>query len=120
MAGRWGERIRAFDWATTSLGPIPRWPPSLKTIVNLVLQSPVPLVTLWGPDGIMIYNDAYAVFAGARHPFLLDSKVVEGWPMVTEFNRNVMKQGLSGNPFPTKISSSRSTGITFPKKSGWT
>jgi hypothetical protein len=24
----------------------------------------VPIVTLWGDDGVMIYNDAYSVFAG--------------------------------------------------------
>ncbi len=33
---------------------------------------------LWGEPGIMIYDDAYAVFAGARHPQLLGSPVREG------------------------------------------
>lgn len=61
-----------------------------------ILQSPVPIVTLWGEDGVMIYNDAYSVFAGGRHPRLLGSKVREGWPEVAEFNDNVMKVGLSG------------------------
>ncbi len=100
--GEMGERIRHFDWAKTSLGPITHWPQSLRTAVNIVLQSPVPLVMLWGPDGIMIYNDAYAVFAGARHPFLLGSKVVEGWPEVADFNRNVMKHGLAGKTLSYK------------------
>lgn len=94
--GEMAERIRSFDWNTTGLGPIPQWPQSLLTSVNIVLQSPVPLVMLWGKDGIMIYNDAYSIFAGKRHPFLLGSKVVEGWPEVADFNRNVMKHGLKG------------------------
>jgi hypothetical protein len=47
-----------------------------------VLRSPVPLVMLWGKHGIMIYNDAYSVFAAGRHPRLLGSKVREGWPKV--------------------------------------
>ena len=51
---------------------------------------------LWGPDGVMIYNDAYSVFAGNRHPKLLGSKVREGWPEVAEFNDHVMKVGLAG------------------------
>jgi PAS domain S-box-containing protein len=88
--------IRAFDWSQTSLGPLAGWPPSLKLAVNMILPSPVPIVTLWGPDGIMIYNDAYAVFAGSRHPRLLGSKVLEGWPEVADFNQNVMAVGLSG------------------------
>ncbi|AWL07070.1 hybrid sensor histidine kinase/response regulator [Massilia oculi] len=44
----------------------------------------------------MIYNDAYRVFAGGRHPVLLGSKVREGWPEVADFNDNVMKVGLAG------------------------
>jgi PAS domain-containing protein len=68
----------------------------LKTTVGILLRSPVPIVLLWGPDGIMIYNDAYSVFAGGRHPLLFGSKVREGWPEVADFNDNVMKVGLSG------------------------
>ena len=44
----------------------------------------------------MIYNDAYSVFAGGRHPTLLGSPVREGWPEVADFNDNVMKVGLAG------------------------
>ena len=62
----------------------------------MLLRSAVPMVVLWGPDGIMIYNDAYAVFAGGRHPRLLGSKVLEGWPEVADFNRRVMAEGLAG------------------------
>ena len=44
----------------------------------------------------MIYNDAYSVFAGGRHPQLLGSKVLEGWPEVADLNRRVMEVGLRG------------------------
>ena len=50
--------IAAYDWSATSLGPIAEWPQSLKTTVGLILRSPVPIVTLWGDEGVMIYNDA--------------------------------------------------------------
>jgi PAS domain S-box-containing protein len=88
--------IDAFDWASTPLGPISGWPSPLKNTVGLMLRSPVPIVTLWGWDGIMIYNDAYSGFAGARHPRLLGSKVREGWHEIADFNDNVMKVGLAG------------------------
>ena len=94
--GEMSRRIRAFDWAKTGLGHISHWPQSMQTAVNIVLQSPVPMVMLWGEDGLMIYNDAYSDFAGARHPFLLGTKVVDGWPEVADFNRNVIKQVLKG------------------------
>ena len=91
-----GALIRAFDWSTTALGPISGWPQSLKTAVNVVLRSPVPMVMLWGRDGIMIYNDGYSIFAGGRHPQLLGSKVLEGWPEVADLNRRVVEVGLRG------------------------
>ena len=88
--------IAAFDWASTPLGPIARWPAAVRSSVGLILRSPVPIVSLWGEEGVMIYNDAYSVFAGGRHPRLLGSNVREGWPEVADFNDNIMKVGLAG------------------------
>jgi len=94
--------IRQFDWAKTSLGPLATWPQSLKTVTETLLRCPVPIVLLWGEDGIMIYNDAYSAFAGGRHPKLLGSKVRDGWAEVADFNDNVMKVGLSGRTLAYK------------------
>ncbi|NSY14815.1 PAS domain S-box protein [Agrobacterium vitis] len=94
--GELARLIAAFDWSNTSIGCPGSWPQSLRTTVALILQSPVPIVTLWGEDGIMIYNDAYSVFAGERHPDLLGAKVREGWDEIADFNDNVMRVGLSG------------------------
>jgi two-component sensor histidine kinase len=94
--GEMGALIGSRDWSAAGLGPISGWPQSLKTTVGILLRSPVPIVLLWGPDGIMIYNDAYSAFAEGRHPVLFGSKVREGWPEVADFNDNVMKVGLSG------------------------
>ncbi len=94
--GELGELIRSHDWSRTPLGPIAGWPQSLKTAVSLLLPSPVPIVLLWGEKGVMIYNDAYSVFAGERHPQLLGSEVREGWAEVADFNDNVMRVGLAG------------------------
>jgi PAS domain S-box-containing protein len=100
--GRTGALIRDYDWRLTSLGAIEDWPDSLRTIVAFVVSSPVPIVTLWGGDGVMIYNDAYSEFAGARHPRLLGSKVREGWPEVAEFNDHVMRTVLGGGTLSYK------------------
>jgi PAS domain S-box-containing protein len=89
--GELAEAIAAFDWSKTPLGPIEGWPATIKTTVALMLRSPVPMVSLWGEPGTMIYNDAYSKFAGTRHPALLGSAVREGWPEVADFNDNIMK-----------------------------
>jgi len=38
-----GERIRAFNWDVTPLGPPQEWPQALKTLVNLLLASKQPM-----------------------------------------------------------------------------
>jgi len=101
-SGDMAERVRRHDWSSTPLGPIERWPQSLRTTVSLLIAAPVPIVLLWGEHGVMIYNDAYSVFAGGRHPQLLGSNVREGWPEVADFNDNVMKIGLAGGTLAYK------------------
>ncbi len=94
--GHTADLIRAFSWDRTALGPVASWPDVLKTTVGAILRSPVAIVTLWGDDGFMIYNDAYSGFAGGRHPQLLGTKVREGWPEVADFNDNVMRVVMRG------------------------
>ena len=94
--GEMAGRIRTFDWSHTELGALDTWPASLCSAVQMLLASPVPIVMLWGRLGYMIYNDAYSVFAGGRHPYLLGSPVELGWPEVAEFNRNVLDTCLAG------------------------
>ncbi len=95
-AGEMAQRIRAFDWSATDLGPIDRWSTSLACTVQMMLASPVPMVMLWGRLGHMIYNDSYSVFAGGRHPYLLGTPVELGWPEVADFNRQVVDTCLGG------------------------
>ncbi len=88
--------IQQHDWASTELGPIARWPHYLSNAVDLMLLSSVPMILLWGRDGIMIYNDGYAAIAALRHPGILGGKVLEGWPEIAEFNSNVLRVCLGG------------------------
>jgi len=94
--GEASDLMKTFDWAATSIGPMDLWPQSLRTTISIMLRSPIPMVLLWGADGIMIYNDAYTIFAGGRHPRLFGSKVLEGWAEVADFNANVMRVGMAG------------------------
>lgn len=99
---RCGALIAGRDWSGTALGPVADWPVSLRTMVDFVLCSPVPMVMLWGDAGIMLYNDAYSSFAGARHPGLLGEEVRRGWPEMAEFNDRVMRTGLAGGTLSYK------------------
>ena len=89
--------IDAFDWSGTSLGPVAAWPAVLRTTVELVLRSPVPMVTMWGEDGVMVYNAGYAEIAGSRHPGAMGGKVREVWPEAADFNDRVLRAVLAGD-----------------------
>jgi PAS domain S-box-containing protein len=96
LDGEAGRLIVGHAWSRTSLGPIDGWPACLKTVLGLILMSPLPMVMLWGEDGVMLHNDAYSAFAGEGQPELMGSKVREGWPAVSDFGDKVMKIGLAG------------------------
>jgi PAS domain S-box-containing protein len=73
------ERVRAHDWAATPLGPVERWPQSLRTTVSLVLASPFPSVLLWGPELTTVaYNDAYRPLLGSK-PEALGRSHLDVW-----------------------------------------
>jgi PAS domain S-box-containing protein len=73
-------RIRAFDWAATALGPCETWSPSLNFAVAMIVASDFPTALRWGPDLVLIYNDAYAPMLGARHPSALGKNFAQDPP----------------------------------------
>ncbi|HEY7376120.1 MAG TPA: ATP-binding protein [Polyangia bacterium] len=77
--GEMAKRVREHAWARTPLGPIDRWPPSLRAIVDTLLASGFPMVAMWGRDLIQIYNDPYRAVIEARHPGALGQPTSETW-----------------------------------------
>ena len=96
--GAFGDLIRDTDWGATPLGAMDAWSPPLRTIVQTVLSSPVPMAVLWGADGILIYNHGYAEVCGPRHPEALGKSVLAVWPEAREFNAAVVAAGMAGRP----------------------
>ncbi|MGA2813750.1 MAG: PAS domain S-box protein [Candidatus Acidiferrum sp.] len=81
--GELGKLIREHDWAQTPLGPLAAWPQSLKTSVNLMLNSQQPMWIGWGPDITFLYNDAYiSVLSLAKHPQSLGQPASKVWPEI--------------------------------------
>ncbi|CAA9336905.1 MAG: Chemotaxis protein methyltransferase CheR, partial [uncultured Gemmatimonadetes bacterium] len=66
--GEMGARIRAFDWASTPLGPMEEWPQSLRSTVDLMLDCELPMSLSWGEELIRLYNDPAREGAGSKHP----------------------------------------------------
>ncbi len=64
--GEMGARLRAHDWAATSLGPIEAWPQSLTMAVRIMLGSRFAMWMAWGPDLTFFCNDAYGPTLGRQ------------------------------------------------------
>jgi hypothetical protein len=95
--GDTGARMRAIDWSTTDLGPVQQWPQSLHACVRVVLGSGHPMLISWGPDYTMLYNDAYGVVVGTKHPGALGRScrevLAEAWDFIGPRFDTVFKQG---------------------------
>ncbi len=95
--GEMVELVRAYDWSSTPLGPIEGWSKELITIVNLTLASSSPARTMWGPELILIYNDAYRPIPGPRHPWALGKSArevyKESWPVVGPLLEKAIETG---------------------------
>ena len=95
-AGEVGDIILARDWAATGLGPIAGWTPTMRSLVAMMVRSPIPMVTMWGEQGTLIYNEAYATFAGTRHPEIMGMTATDAFPEIADFNRGVIPTVLQG------------------------
>ena len=97
--GEMGERIRAYDWAATPLGPPGQWPQSLRSTLGICLHSNFPMAIYWGSDLRLLYNDAWSFIPGPRHPDALGRPAREVWPdiwhIIEPQFRKVMETGES-------------------------
>jgi hypothetical protein len=82
--GEMGARMRTLDWSQTPVGPVAQWPQSLKTAVQILLNSRYPMFVWWGPELTNLYNDAYAPILGRRHPYALGQSAPVVWTDVWE------------------------------------
>jgi hypothetical protein len=80
---------RSIDWASTALGPIDTWNFDLRAMCNLIMGSPHPAAMYWGPEYIAIYNEAYILLAGQKHPDLMGQSYKEAWSEIWENIKDV-------------------------------
>jgi PAS domain S-box-containing protein len=76
--GHMSELVASLDWSNT-LGEFSRWHQSLRTSVSICLASRFPIVMYWGPEFVVLYNDAYSEILGRKHPWALGRRAREVW-----------------------------------------
>jgi PAS domain S-box-containing protein len=113
--GEMGERIRRHDWAGTALGAPERWPPALRGALGICLHSSFPTAIYWGPELLLLYNDAWAPVPADRHPWALGRPAREVWadiwPVVATQFAQVMERGEGVSSFDQMLPMRRGDSI---------
>ncbi len=65
----------ALDWRSTDLGERALWPHTLRLTIDILLAAPCPMLLVWGPRRIVVFNAAYTELAGPLHPRAPGAKV---------------------------------------------
>ncbi|MBX8530805.1 response regulator [Pseudomonas cichorii] len=94
--------IRNKDWSQTSLGPVEQWPASLKTALNLILNSPESMYLLWGPELVFFHNDTYTPILGPRKDNAIGALAPELWADVWDQVLPMVEGALAGKPYQCK------------------
>jgi signal transduction histidine kinase/DNA-binding response OmpR family regulator len=96
--GEMGERIRAFDWSKTAIGPLEAWSPALRMMVRFLLANRFPWLLWWGPDYVSIYNDAYRPILGTKHPWALGQPLRDCWKEIWHILQPLVDTPFKGGP----------------------
>lgn len=97
QGGEMGRLTREKDWNNNPIGPISKWPQSLKTTLGILINSKFPMFLFWGKDLICFYNDAYRPSLGkeGKHPDILGMKAAEAWPEIWEVIQPLIEQVMT-------------------------
>ncbi|MBC8989598.1 PP2C family protein-serine/threonine phosphatase [Micromonospora chalcea] len=98
QAGALREAYGRVDWAATPMGPVESWSPTLRTTVELTLQTRFAVTTFWGPELIMVYNEAYVPLIGDKHPAALGAPAAAVFPEIWDTIGPMLTGVLAGGP----------------------
>ena len=83
-AGSLREHYAGVDWSATSLGPVEGWSTALRNAVGVALNTRFPVTLLWGPEFVLVYNEAYVEMIAGKHPHALGRPTREVFPEAWE------------------------------------
>ena len=91
-----GERMRAFQWTATPLGPPEHWPTALRTLVGIILGSKQPMFAVWGPGLTLLYNDAYRPVLGHKDRHALGRSFLDVWDEIRADLAPLIERAFAG------------------------
>lgn len=65
--GKSAPTVSTYDWSASTLGNPATWPQPLRIAAELMFNTPLPMLLLWGPQSILLCNEAYGALAGPAY-----------------------------------------------------
>ncbi len=65
--GRSAHSSSSYDWSASRLGEPQQWPQALRLAADVMFNTPLPMLLVWGRDMTMLFNDAYGALAGPAY-----------------------------------------------------
>jgi signal transduction histidine kinase len=91
-------QMRRHPWETTPVGPVERWPFSLKLAVRTLLDCQLPMYLAWGDAYTQFFNDAYVPILGAKKDGALGGDARATWPEIWPTIGPMWARVLQGEP----------------------
>ncbi|MFC5381996.1 SpoIIE family protein phosphatase [Aquipuribacter nitratireducens] len=95
------------DWAASPLGPPRDWAPELRSTLYVALTTRFAATLLWGPEYVLVYNEAYAELIGEKHPAALGRPAQEVFPEIWDdiepLLDGVMETGVATFPLDMRL-----------------
>jgi len=87
-----------FDWQATALGNRDQWPHTLRLSMDILLDSPWPMLLVWGERKVVAYNHAYAALAGPEHPPAPGGNIPAANPAPLSAALDAYRRACAGEP----------------------
>ncbi|MDF2437090.1 MAG: sensor signal transduction histidine kinase [Bacteroidota bacterium] len=92
--------IKSFQWEETALGQFDTWPESLRSALNIAMNSEFAVIIYWGAEMIRVYNHSYSKLIGKNHPAVLGKpggQVLPGvWEVMGDKIERCFRSGEKG------------------------
>ena len=99
LLGTTGALRRSYqevDWSATPVGPISFWSPAMLNAVDLALHTQFPVALFWGPEFVVLYNEAFVRLIADKHPAALGTPARDVFPEAWDVIGPMMEGVLAG------------------------
>ena len=91
------KALADHDWSRAAIGHPETWSHGLRLTVDIILNTPLPMLVMWGHEQVMLYNDAYVALVGGPLLPAPGGRVPAMQPSAWSWNSHAIEQAWDGS-----------------------